>query len=334
MRRHGPAGLRDPPPPRARRRRGRSSSSTSTTRFTWRRWPSPRATRDRHATTTSALSIETLNHQIERGDFLICASERQRDLFIGQLCALGRANALTYDADPTLATSDRRGAVRAPGPAPRAPPTRAERVSYPAFGQTDDVLVWAGGIYDWFDPLTLIRAVARAGQEAAIGTPLLHGPAPPQPGRPADANGHRRPGAGGRARGRGHGTSFSTRAGSTTPSARTSCSKRTWASRCTSTVLRRGSRSGPGRSTTCGPAYPSSPPAGDAFAELIEREGLGLTVPAEDPEALEEALCRLLSDWELAERCRARVGRGARPFSMVRSARAAGRVLPAPSTGA
>ena len=38
---------------------------------------------------------------------------------------------------------------------------------------------------------------------------------------------------------------------------------------------------------------------GDAFAELIEREGLGLTVPAEDPEALEEALYRLLTDWEL-----------------------------------
>ena len=48
--------------------------------------------------------------------------------------------------------------------------------------------------------------------------------------------------------------------------------------------------------------------AGDAFAELIEREGLGLTVPAEDPPALEEALARLLGDWELAERCRARVG--------------------------
>ena len=47
-------------------------------------------------------SIETLNGQLERADFLICASERQRDLFIGQLCALGRANALTYDEDPTL----------------------------------------------------------------------------------------------------------------------------------------------------------------------------------------------------------------------------------------
>lgn len=46
---------------------------------------------------------------------------------------------------------------------------------------------------------------------------------------------------------------------------------------------------------------------GDAFAELIEREGLGLTVPAEDPAALEQALSRLLEDWEFAEECRAQV---------------------------
>ncbi len=48
------------------------------------------------------LSVENLNHQLQRADFLMCASDRQRDLFIGQLCALGRANALTYDHDPTL----------------------------------------------------------------------------------------------------------------------------------------------------------------------------------------------------------------------------------------
>ncbi len=31
----------------------------------------------------------------------------------------------------------------------------------PGIGPDDDVLVWAGGVYDWFDPLTLVRAVAR-----------------------------------------------------------------------------------------------------------------------------------------------------------------------------
>ena len=31
----------------------------------------------------------------------------------------------------------------------------------PGIGPDDDMLVWAGGVYDWFDPLTLVRAVAR-----------------------------------------------------------------------------------------------------------------------------------------------------------------------------
>lgn len=43
---------------------------------------------------------------------------------------------------------------------------------------------------------------------------------------------------------------------------------------------------------------------GDGFAELIEDRGLGLTVPPDDVEALEQALFRLLADGELRMRCR------------------------------
>jgi hypothetical protein len=43
---------------------------------------------------------------------------------------------------------------------------------------------------------------------------------------------------------------------------------------------------------------------GDTFGELIPQHGLGLTVPAEDVDALTAALSRLLSDEELAQSCR------------------------------
>ena len=46
---------------------------------------------------------------------------------------------------------------------------------------------------------------------------------------------------------------------------------------------------------------------GDSFAELVETEGLGLCVPPEDPDALEDALARLLYDREMADECRVRV---------------------------
>jgi hypothetical protein len=45
---------------------------------------------------------------------------------------------------------------------------------------------------------------------------------------------------------------------------------------------------------------------GDWFAELVESEGLGLTVPPEDPDALADALYRLLSDPAMMEACRER----------------------------
>lgn len=105
------------------------------------------------------LSIELLNSQLRRGDFFICASERQRDLFLGQLCTLGRANPLTYDPEPTL-----RGLIDVvPFGLPDEPPVHrraALRGIVPGIDDDDDVLIWAGGVYDWFDPLTLVRAVA------------------------------------------------------------------------------------------------------------------------------------------------------------------------------
>jgi hypothetical protein len=53
---------------------------------------------------------------------------------------------------------------------------------------------------------------------------------------------------------------------------------------------------------------------GDSFCQLIEDEHLGLTVPPEDPRALEEAILRLLSDREMAEACRARVAEVRKDF--------------------
>jgi glycosyltransferase involved in cell wall biosynthesis len=257
--------------------------------------------RDEHV----RISIENLNHQLKRGDFLVCASERQRDLFIGELCALGRANALTYDADPTL----RELIDVVPFGLADQPPEHRRQVLrgvVPGIGQTDDVLVWAGGIYDWFDPLTLIRAVAGLAQKRPSVRLYFMGLRHPNPDVPpmqmaidAQALADELGVAGKNVFFNQGWVDYSEREnflleanlGVTAhfDSAETRFSFRTraldylWA------------------------GLPIVSTTGDAFAELIEREGLGLTVPAEDPGALQEALSRLLEDWELAERCRARV---------------------------
>ncbi|MGN7799189.1 glycosyltransferase [Leifsonia sp. 22587] len=104
-------------------------------------------------------ATSTLNHQLELGDFFLCASDRQRHFWLGQLAALGRVNAYTYSRDSEL---DSLIAVAPFGISADDPVQsyHAIRGQVPGIGPDDKVIVWGGGIYNWFDPETLIRAVA------------------------------------------------------------------------------------------------------------------------------------------------------------------------------
>ena len=48
------------------------------------------------------MCLNVQNTQLALGDFFLCASERQRDFWIGALHTAGRINPQTYAADPTL----------------------------------------------------------------------------------------------------------------------------------------------------------------------------------------------------------------------------------------
>jgi glycosyltransferase involved in cell wall biosynthesis len=105
-----------------------------------------------------ASTVAVLNEQIARGDFFLCASEKQRDFWLGALAALGRVNPNTYDADPSL-----RSLIDVVpfgvDDEPAAQKRHAIRGAVDGIGADDEVLLWGGGVYNWFDPLTLIRAV-------------------------------------------------------------------------------------------------------------------------------------------------------------------------------
>lgn len=103
---------------------------------------------------------KVLNNQLERGDFFLCASERQRHFWLGHLAALGRLTPTMYDSDPTV----RSLLAVAPFGLPGKPPQRTAspiRGRLGAIGPDDKVILWAGGVYSWLDPLTLLHAVAR-----------------------------------------------------------------------------------------------------------------------------------------------------------------------------
>ena len=104
--------------------------------------------------------VAVFNEQLARADFMLCASEKQRDLWLGQLAAVGRLNPLTYDRDTSL-----RSLIDVvPFGIQEAPPQQNKhgiRGVIPGIGLDDKIVLWGGGIYNWFDPLTLIRAIGK-----------------------------------------------------------------------------------------------------------------------------------------------------------------------------
>jgi len=101
-----------------------------------------------------------LNEQLAVGDFFVCNSERQRDYWIGMLAALGRVNPTTYAEDPSL----RRLVDVVAFGLPDTPPQHRRPVlkgTYQGIARDATVLFWGGGLYDWLDPLTLVRAMPR-----------------------------------------------------------------------------------------------------------------------------------------------------------------------------
>ena len=100
-----------------------------------------------------------MNQQLIFADYLLCSSERQKLFYIGQLAALGRLNPQNYGADSSLSQM----IEVVPFGLDAVPPKMSRdaiREHASRIGPDDKILIWGGGIYEWFDPKTLIRAVA------------------------------------------------------------------------------------------------------------------------------------------------------------------------------
>jgi glycosyltransferase involved in cell wall biosynthesis len=109
---------------------------------------------------TARITVEVLNEQLARGDFFLCASEKQRDFWIGQLAGVGRVNPAVYDASENLEDliSVVPFGVSNEAPSHTRPVLKGVE---PGIGPDDKVVLWGGGVYNWFDPLTLVKAIDR-----------------------------------------------------------------------------------------------------------------------------------------------------------------------------
>lgn len=104
--------------------------------------------------------LSDLNRQFLLADFFVCASERQRDWWLGLLESSGRINPYTFRDDPSLRKLI--DVVPYGLPENSLRPTRPTiKGVWNGIEKNDRVILWGGGLWPWLDPLTAIRAFAR-----------------------------------------------------------------------------------------------------------------------------------------------------------------------------
>lgn len=103
------------------------------------------------------------NELADIGDFFICASERQRDYWLGMLTSRARLDRTTWREDPTLRSLIDVVPYGSPAGAPAPRPVL--KGVHPSVSTTDTVFLWSGGVWEWFDPVLVLDAFAAAQRE-------------------------------------------------------------------------------------------------------------------------------------------------------------------------
>jgi glycosyltransferase involved in cell wall biosynthesis len=111
---------------------------------------------ERSAQTASDVAL--LGRQLAAGAGFLCATERQRDLYLGALMAAGRVTPARTEGDPLLRDLIAVLPFGLPAEAP-AKTGPALRGVVAGIGLHDPLILWSGGLWDWMDPQTLVQAM-------------------------------------------------------------------------------------------------------------------------------------------------------------------------------
>lgn len=115
-------------------------------------------------------------------DGILCASEKQRDLWLGFLLSLKLITPEMYDRRAGL----REFLTVIPFGLPSQPPKKSgeglrEKFN---FSPNDKVILWGGGLWNWFDPLSLIQAMNLIQKKRKDIKLVFMGVQPPDPSLP------------------------------------------------------------------------------------------------------------------------------------------------------
>jgi glycosyltransferase involved in cell wall biosynthesis len=126
--------------------------------------------------------VAVTNRGVHAGDFFLAGSERQRDFWLGVLAANGRVNPRTYGDDESLRKLIDVVGIGLPSRPPVAGPGLKGR--HPRVPGDARVVLWGGGIWNWLDPLTLVRAWPRVVERVPRARLVFLGTRHPNPAVP------------------------------------------------------------------------------------------------------------------------------------------------------
>ncbi len=106
------------------------------------------------------LSLDRLHDALRTGHHFMCASEKQRDLWLGAMLGLRLIDPRGYDRDPTMRSVIDTVPFGLPSEPPTPLPGAGPRERLAGIDRDSELVLWNGGMWNWLDPVTAVRAVA------------------------------------------------------------------------------------------------------------------------------------------------------------------------------
>ncbi len=143
----------------------------------------------------TATTLDRLHAALRTGHNFICASETQRDLWLGAMLALRMIGPGLYDRDPSLREVIDLVPFGLPETPPGAAPEaagRGPREAIAALEPDSEIVLWNGGIWSWLDAESAIRAAAALAERRPKARLVFMGVAAEHPAGAAAAEAARR----------------------------------------------------------------------------------------------------------------------------------------------
>jgi glycosyltransferase involved in cell wall biosynthesis len=129
----------------------------------------------------TATTLDRLHSALRTGHNFVCASETQRDLWLGAMLAQRLIGPDLYDRDPSLRETIDLVPFGAPSESPPHRGSGGPRETIAGVDADSELVLWNGGIWRWLDAETAIRAVAELASRRPRLRLVFMGGAPEHP---------------------------------------------------------------------------------------------------------------------------------------------------------